>query len=220
MIAERDEARESKEIYMKQLEECQLRIKQLEDERGTEDMQSDTSSVSELDDPPLSLHSTQKSSNHEGDVMEKVEGLQENDSSRPSNNGKNSAYTITDHDSGIEIDIDAVTREIKEQVDILVNEKLNDLGIKQNTEKYSTVLVKNTKAGLVHTNSNRENIRDLNIIIHGIDESETSDDLFIKELLGIMEVKRGSIKTDQNCHGHEGAQGRVIIIIIRFVREK
>ena len=60
MIAERDEACESNEIGMKQLEEYKMRIKEFKDEQDTEEKQSDTSSVSELDDAPLN-HSTQNS---------------------------------------------------------------------------------------------------------------------------------------------------------------
>jgi hypothetical protein len=211
LIAERDEARESKEICMKQLEECKLRIKQLEDDQDTEEIQSDTSSVSEIDDKPMYLHSTQnggdeiksknidgisdKNSNHGGNAMEKVEDLQgDTNTSKQIKIGNNSAYAITtNHDSGIELDIDVFTREIKDQVEILVNEKLNDFGRKQKTKKYSTVLTKNTKEGLLRTNSNQEHIRDLNIIIHGINESETPDDFFIKELFDIMEVNTGPV---------------------------
>ena len=53
--------------------------------------------------------------------------------------------------------------------------------------------MKNTNEGLLHTNYNQENTRDLNIIIHGIDESEIPDDLFIKELFCITEVKTSPV---------------------------
>ena len=117
--------------------------------------------------------------------------MKNNNIHRISYKNSNHTYAITSHDSGIEIDINAVTREIKEQVEILVNEKLNDFGINQNTEKYSNVLVKNTKEGLL--NYNQENTRDLNVIIHSVNESETTDDLFIKELFCITEVKTSSV---------------------------
>ena len=85
-----------------------MRIKEFEDERDTEKIQSDTSLVSEL--AALSLHSTR-------------------------------------------------------------NEK-------------QRVLVENTKEG-----SHQENTRVLNIIIHSINESKPPDNLFIKELFCITEVK-------------------------------
>ena len=106
---------------------------------------------------------------------------------REENTQKQPAHAITGNDSGIEIDINNITREIKAQVEVMINEKLENFRSTHNREKDSTAPENVTKKSFIRTNCNQD-VRDFNIIIHGINESETPDDLFIKELFGIMEV--------------------------------
>ena len=74
----------------------------------------------------------------------------------------------------------------------MVHEKLSNLGIKTMKETYLTLPVNNTEEkisqGILRTDANLENSRDLNIMIHGINENKKADNVFIKELFGIMEM--------------------------------
>ena len=131
------------------------------------------------------------------------EAVKSNEYQEDSTNVSRKMLNTTGNDSGIEL-LDAVTREIKDHVEILVNEKLNDFGIKPNLEKFCTVSANDMKekisGGISRMNTNLENksmntnletMHNLNIIIHGISKRETTDDVFIKELFGIMQVDTG-----------------------------
>ena len=94
------------------------------------------------------------------------------------------------NDSGIEIDLDAVTREIKNQVEIVVDEKLSNLGIDTKKAKPYTVPKNENEGRIFGGNSRLDNAdtRELNIIIHGINENNENDEVFIQNLFDIMEM--------------------------------
>ena len=74
------------------------------------------------------------------------------------------------NDSGIELDFDVITREIKNQVDIFVSEKLSSFGMKSNKEMRTNI----------------DNKRKVNIIIHGLDEKSDGDEVSIKKIFDLM----------------------------------
>ena len=194
LIAERDQERESKNVYMKQLEEYKEKIRKLEN-----------------------------NSDYEENVMETAEKDLQEATSKHAEIGKDSAQAITGNDSGIELNIDAVTQEIKDHVEILVNEKLSEIGIKHSREKDLTVPGNDTKerlsGSLLRKNTTKEDIRDLSIIIHGINESETPDDFFIKELFDILEVNSGPMIAHRLGEKKED-RGRPIKIVMETKKHK
>ena len=197
LIAERDEQCEIKRRYMEQLEACKKKIKELEDEQDPAIIESGSATVLD-NDRTTGSNSTMMIENN---VIERRDNnsqaaIPNQDRTNDGNGTKQEDLqgdVFKDRaDSGIEIDLDAVTQEIKGQVEILVHEKLSNLGIKTIKETYLTKPVNNTEEkisrGILHTNINLENSRDLNIIIHGINENKKADNVFIKELFGIMEM--------------------------------
>jgi len=56
-------------------------------------------------------------------------------------------------------------------------------------------------------------MHDLNIIIHGINERETTDNVFIKELFGIMEVDTGPVITHRLGEKKEDRTRPIKIVI-------
>ena len=99
------------------------------------------------------------------------------------------------NDSGIDIDLDVVTREIKDQVEILLDEKLSDLGIQTSKVKYHSMSENQTEekisGGILRGNMTLGNTRELNIIVHGINENTEADETYIKKLFDIMEMDTG-----------------------------
>ena len=107
------------------------------------------------------------------------------------------------NDSGIELD--AVTREIRNQVEMMLEEKLEEklsnLGINTEKAKYHT-LPENDNEGKANgsicendrristcdVRRNADEMRDLNLIVHGIEESNDVDNVFVKRLFSIMEM--------------------------------
>ena len=79
------------------------------------------------------------------------------------------------NDSGIELDLDGITQEIKNEVDIFVSKKLCSLGIRN---------INDTRA------SNNEE-RKSNIIIHGLEENNESDEVYIKKIFDAMDMEIG-----------------------------
>ena len=96
----------------------------------------------------------------------------------------------TNNDSGIEIDFDVMTQEIKDQVDIFVDKKLNNLGMKTSMEIHT--MHKNDDGGQIfEIRGNINNTRERNIVIHGCDETNEGDQASIKKLFSIMEMDTG-----------------------------
>ena len=94
------------------------------------------------------------------------------------------------NDSGIEIDLDAMTRDIKNQVDNIVDMKLSKLGIKQ-SKGVSTMRRNDIGENIAGGHSRENETRELNIIIHGLDENNEGDEVSIKKLFTIMEMDTG-----------------------------
>ena len=69
------------------------------------------------------------------------------------------------------------------------------MGIKSNKVKYNDVfgsyIEKEIPRCNLRTHKDLCNTRDLNIIVHGVDEDERGDDIFLKELFAIMEMDTG-----------------------------
>ena len=145
LIAERNEERESKMIHMKQLEACKQRIKELEEERddSNEENTWNDKIVAENDRYNDEIRELNLEQERNAKTLKEVHsGKQE---------AKNSPYTNSatkdskqerrpcTNDSGIEIDLEEMTREIKNRVDIYVNKKLSGLGIRASKELIHTV---------------------------------------------------------------------------------
>ena len=97
------------------------------------------------------------------------------------------------NDSGIEIDLNEVTRKISNRMEVMLDEKLSNLGIKTKKE------ITEPSSNVEHKIPGREvhlNTRDLNIIIHGIDEGKEVDydSIYLKKLFSIMEMSHTSPK--------------------------
>ena len=99
------------------------------------------------------------------------------------------------NDSGIEIDVD-VMREISTRMEIMLDEKLSNLGVK--TKMITKDLTEPSTGIIASKMTDREtlhkNTRDENIIIHGIDESNEVgyDEIYLKKLLTVMEMGQTS----------------------------
>ena len=100
------------------------------------------------------------------------------------------------NDSGIEIDVD-VMREINTRMEIMLDEKLSNLGVR--TNKMTTKDLTDPSTGIIASKMTtrdalHENTRDENIIIHGIDENNEVgyDERYLKKLFTVMEMGQTS----------------------------
>ena len=187
LIAERNEERESKMIYMKQLEACKQRIKELEEERD------DSNETNTLNDEIVAENDRDNDEIREQEQERNAKTLKEVHSGKQE--AKNSPYTNSatkdskqerracTNDSGIEIDLEEMTREIKNQVDIYVDKKLSGLGIRASKTLIHTVNKRDDEeripSGTCANNDEKNNDekRKLNIMIHGLQENNEGDEV-------------------------------------------
>ena len=164
LIAERDEERESKKIYMKQLEECKQRIKELEDKRDTANKRNTND-----DDNPVQKKSCIQ--NHKIVRMNKEKGN-------------------TSTDSGI--DVQSIEKLIEERVAVTWNAKQvkNHTGaINKNSSNEFTQMIYTNATPLDYlkrTPATIDDMRELNIIVHGLKEDST--DPVVKELFDTLKI--------------------------------
>ena len=170
LIAERDEQRESNKRCMKQLEECRQKIICMENERafaGTGETLEQTSDAKEREDSVLE--------NEDNNTT--LPPKDANTSPNKDKDGSQHDTHIVNKDSGIDIDFETMTREIKNQVDAIIDEKLNTLGIKTN-EYHIRPKCDNAETRTGENSQIIENTRENNVIVHGIDENNKVDDIF------------------------------------------
>lgn len=99
------------------------------------------------------------------------------------------------NDSGIDLDLDSVTREINKRMDVMLDEKLSNLGIKINKEvTHDVTEPSNNTEQKIPRHDEHPDTRDQNIIIHGIDEGNEVDydNIYLKKLFAIIEMNHTS----------------------------
>ena len=100
-------------------------------------------------------------------------------------NHSNNKEPRKSNDSGIDLDLDSVTREINKRMEVMLDEKLNNLGIKINKEiTHDVTEPSNTIEQKIPAREEHLDTRDLNIMIHVIDEGNEVDydSIYLKKL--------------------------------------
>ena len=218
LITERDEQCESNKRCMKQLEECRQKIKEMEDERALAELQSGTTEASD--------RSTSDASERENSVMENEDNdatltpKDANTATKKDKDGSQHDTHLVNKDSGIDIDFGVITREIKNQVNTMIDEKLNILGIK--TNKYHTPPKYDNAERRTGENLrvNIENTRELNVIIHGIDESNKVDDILMNTLFGILDMNNTGSTIAHRLGEKKQDQPRPVKIVMESKNQK
>ena len=120
----------------------------------------------------------------------------QNEQKKASDHSNNKVSRTISNDSGIDLNLNSVTREINKRMDAMIDEKLSNLGIKMNKE--ITHDVTEPRNNIVEQNKpGRDKLlgtRNLNIIIHGIDEGNEvdHDSIYLKKLFTIIEMTHTS----------------------------
>lgn len=213
LICERNKERENKMMYMKQLDECKQRIKELE-ERDNE-INACKDEISTEHDQYNGEIRLQKSEENQNTKKQKEYQMKKQEAENSpctdfaTKDSKPERLPCT-NDSGIEIDLEKMTRELKNQVDIYIEEKLNGLGTKTSKDDEEHVTS--------DTSVNDDEKRKLNIIIHGLEE-KNNDDVSIKKIFDATNMEIGPALAHRLGPKKEN-HGRPVKIVMRSESDK
>ena len=220
LIGERNEERECKMTYMKQLDECKQRIKQLEGERDNPNERNTRNDeiVAEHDRyndeiRDLNLEQERNTKTLKEIPMEKQKAENSSHTNFATKDSEQERLPCT-NDSGIEIDLEEMTRELKNQVDIYVDKKLSGLGLK--TSKEMNANEERVPSG---TCANNDEKRKLNIIIHGLEENIEGDEVSIKKIFDAMNMEIGTALAHRLGAKKEN-QARPVKMVMRSENDK